>query len=299
VLTIFTTPKPFIGHDGIIQTNAIRSWKFLRPECEIILFGNDKGTAETASELGVQHVPDLECNKFGTPLISSMFKIAQEKASHPLLCYINADIILLSDFLPAIESISGGKFLIVGQRWDLDLSELVDFKNAEWESKIRACLADNGTLHSKSGMDYFVYPKGLFDNLPPFAIGRTAWDCWLIYRAREQKAAVIDATQVVTAIHQNHDYSHNTHGYDGIWEGPEAQKNMELAGHGNHLFTLEHATWMLTPGGIRRALSPRDLYFHLDAATVLCSPLKFLRKPMKLLTRFLIRIRSVLGIGTE
>jgi hypothetical protein len=31
-LTIFAVPKPFEGHIGMIQRNAIRSWKGLRPD---------------------------------------------------------------------------------------------------------------------------------------------------------------------------------------------------------------------------------------------------------------------------
>jgi len=37
MLTLFTIPKAFQGHTGVIQRNAIRSWTLLRPECEIIL----------------------------------------------------------------------------------------------------------------------------------------------------------------------------------------------------------------------------------------------------------------------
>ena len=51
MLTMFTIPKAFRGDFDIIQKNAIRSWTLLRPECEIILFGNEEGTAEMAGEL--------------------------------------------------------------------------------------------------------------------------------------------------------------------------------------------------------------------------------------------------------
>jgi hypothetical protein len=50
MLTIFTIPKPFRGHIEVIQRNAIESWLRLRPQCEIILCGDDPGVAEAASE---------------------------------------------------------------------------------------------------------------------------------------------------------------------------------------------------------------------------------------------------------
>jgi hypothetical protein len=296
LLTIFTTPKPFIGHNKVIQTNAIRSWCLLRPECEIIIFGNEEGTAEIASELGTRHIPEIECNEMGTPLVSSLFSNAQTLANHQLLCYINADIILMSDFFSAVQRVDKPKFLMVGQRWDLEQSEPLNFNDAEWESRLLARVAEYGRLHPKTGIDYFVFPRGLFDDVPPFAIGRTAWDLWLIYRARARKAAVIDATRVITVVHQNHDYSHNARRKFDVMKGPEAIKNQELAGKGEYFFTLEHATWTLTPQGIRRAMGLRNLYFRLDAASVLYPYLHFLRRPMKALTKLIIYIRSVTGI---
>ena len=37
MLTIFATAKPFRGHDGIIQRNAVASWTRLRPQPESVL----------------------------------------------------------------------------------------------------------------------------------------------------------------------------------------------------------------------------------------------------------------------
>jgi len=76
MLTIFSVPKPFHGRIGVIQTNAIRSWVLLRPACEVILFGNEEGTAEIASRFGIRHIPDVERNEYGTPLVSSVFSTA-------------------------------------------------------------------------------------------------------------------------------------------------------------------------------------------------------------------------------
>lgn len=296
MLTIFSTPKPFAGHNAIIQLNAIGSWLKLRPRCEIILFGDDKGTREVARELGIIHVPDIACNEHGTPLLSDMFRRASEMASNPSLCYVNADIILLSDFLPAIGSIDRNPFLAIGQRWDLNVTEPLKFAKQDWEISLRRHLAISGKLHAVTGIDYFVYPRELYRDIPPFAIGRGAWDNWLIYHARRQGIPVIDATQVITIIHQNHDYGHIASIHQASWKGIEADSNLFLLGGLDRAFTLEHATLILTPQGIRRALTLRHLYFRLAAVPVLFPPLHFLRWPMKALTWLIIRVRSVLGI---
>jgi len=56
VITIFAMPKPFHGHIEIIQRNAIQSWMRLDPGVELILFGDEHGTAGVCKEFGLRHV---------------------------------------------------------------------------------------------------------------------------------------------------------------------------------------------------------------------------------------------------
>jgi hypothetical protein len=46
MLTFVTTAKPFLRHDSVIQRNALKSWTLLRPDVEVILFGDDAGAAD-------------------------------------------------------------------------------------------------------------------------------------------------------------------------------------------------------------------------------------------------------------
>src|SRR4030042_6729586 len=98
MITFFACPKACIGHIDIIQRNAIGSWTLLRPKPEIILMGTDKGVAEICQELGLIHIAEIDKNEYGTPLVSSIFEVAQEIAAYPIVCYINSDILLMSDF---------------------------------------------------------------------------------------------------------------------------------------------------------------------------------------------------------
>ncbi len=276
MLTIFSIPKPFQGHNGIIQNNAIRSWKLLCPPCEIILLGDDEGTAEVAAELGLRHIPNIERNELGTPLVSSIFSTGQKLARYDIVGYVNADIILLSDFLPAIEQVPKRPFLLAGQRWDLDVTEPIDFTQPDWEARLRRRVAESGQLHAKTGIDFLIFPRGLFSDIPPFAIGRGGWDTWLVYRARRLSVPVIDATKAITAVHQNHDYSHikrqgSSSGEEAASDpkGRERQRNTALRGGQDYGFTLEYATHLLDPGGLKAALTPRHLYFRLRAIPLL------------------------------
>lgn len=293
MLTIFTIPKAFKGNIGIIQTNAIRSWTLLRPACEIILFANEEGTAEIARKLGVLHIPDVDCNEYGTPLLSSVFSQAQNIAKNQLVGFINTDIILMNDFLPALERVHKNRFLMVGLRWDLVLNEPVNFEDGQWERLLSNRLAEHGRLHPPGGGgDYFIFPRGLFDSIPPFAIGRGGWDNWLIYRARSLKAPVIDATRAFINVHQNHDYSHVQIRDGDLWRGPESKQNIELMGGLNHSFTTEYATDLLTPQGFKPALSPRHIYFRMRAWPILHPHLLFLLPLFKIFERLVSIIRT-------
>ncbi len=208
-LSIFTAPKPFTHpHIRVIQRNAIQAWSRLA-DVEVILTGDEAGIPETAQELGVRNVPRVERDEQGVPLVSSVLAMGHSHSDSPILCYANADMILMSDLIEAARNVAGQKkdFLLVGQRWNLALTEPFDF-NGDWESRLRGEVAKNGGLFSPWGIDYFVFPRHLYTEVPDFTIGRVAWDNWMVYHARTTFGAAVDATQDVLAIHQNHDYSH-------------------------------------------------------------------------------------------
>src|ERR1039458_8759968 len=102
MITFFTTAKPFRGHSAVIQRNALQSWKHLHPDVEVILFGNEEGVAEVCAEFGLRHEPHVELIPPGLKYINTMFDRADEIASYDVLCYVNCDIILSSDFLDAL-----------------------------------------------------------------------------------------------------------------------------------------------------------------------------------------------------
>ena len=296
-LTLFTTPKPFIGHIGTIQRNAIYSWTLLEPRPEIIIFGDESGSAEVASEFGFRHVPDIARNEFGTPFLDDIFKKAHDMASNNMLCYINADIILMSDFMHAVVMVAGRfpKFLMVGQRWNLDIKEPLRF-NRQWEDDLRMLIKQNGVLYTIDGIDYFVFLRGLFNKIPPFLVGRVAWDNWLLYYARAQGASLVDTTQVVTIVHQNHNYAHVKDFVGNGWSSPEFKINFNIAK--NRLFSLLDANWLLSSKGFVRPTSldhrkrAREAWFLLHFP-ILCS-LMFALQPLIIKGGILLRSLGLL-----
>lgn len=260
MLTIFGIPKAFEGHFGVIQRNAIQSWTRLSPRCQIILFGDERGTAEVAAELGVRHIPTIERNEFGTPLLNSLFALAEKEATNSTMCFVNSDIILMDDFLPAVHRVISKRerFLLVGRRTTLDVKELLEFKDG-WESTLRTRLKERGHLDNNTAIDYFVFRPGLWGQIPAFAIGRPCYDNWLVYQANHLGASVVEMTEVVSVVHQDHTRAHPA-GVEGLRKGPEGQRNLALAGGYTHGHTIWDAKYKLTPRGLRRRRSAYFLY---------------------------------------
>jgi hypothetical protein len=263
-ITILGLPKPFRGHIGIIQRNAITSWTKLLPRPDIYVFGEEEGVAEIAAGLGINHLKDIARNRFGTPLLDDLLHRAREFTRTSLLCYVNSDIILLPEFVDAVVCIHKefSKFLGVSHRLNIDLQEPLNFAT-DGEARLRLEIIPLGAPGNPTAIDVFVFPTDLYEQVPALALGRAWFDQWLIKDARLREIPVVDMTRVARAIHQNHEYGHIAGGQDGAYRGEEAQHNLEIYGGVPHAFTLLDVTHELLPNGrIRR------VYFRREAAAV-------------------------------
>ncbi len=252
-LTIFTAPKPFVNpHVVVIQRNAVKSWQQLGEGVEIFLVGDEEGIGATAQELGVEHVPVVERNASGTPLIRSIFEEVRKRSSSPLLVYVNADVILLPDFVEHARRIASQarKFLVVGQRWDLPIVEEIDFSPG-WDEQLRDWIRREGHLHVPYGSDYFIFPQECYKSIPDFAVGRAGWDNWMLYHARYKGWQLINATGTIEIVHQRHDYSHLP-GSQPHYRHPESDENIRIAGGRRAIFSLADTNYCIERGRIRR-----------------------------------------------
>ena len=257
-ITIFSAPKPFTDpRIAKIQRNAIGSWLKLGDQVEVILLGDDLGIGDVAAQLGATHLPSVDRNAQQTPLINSIFAEAQTHSQHATLAFVNADIILMNDFLTSVEEIAlqQPNYLIVGQRWDLDEDVELEFEGG-WDQALRSRLELKGTLHPPAGSDYFVFPRDQFGKLPPFALGRAGWDNWMIFRARSMRIPVVDASKAITVVHQAHDYGHLEGGLPH-YRLEESRENVRLGGGPETIFTLADATWRMNGQGLVRIPWPQ------------------------------------------
>ena len=252
LITLFSAPKPFSDpHIAIIQRNAIKSWTLL-PDVDVTLFGDEDGLGEAARDLGVQHIPDIPRSPSGAPIMDAMFRLVRESGQGELFCIVNADIILFPDFVEAARLVATQreKFVMLGQRWDMDITKPLDFSDS-WQEMLKLQVRNQGELHRPAGSDYFLFPRDCYTDIPAFAIGRAGWDNWMIYHARKSGFPAIDATHDVMIIHQNHDYRHLPDGQPH-YQHPETDENIRLAGgRAVTRFTLLDIDHRLVGGQIR------------------------------------------------
>jgi hypothetical protein len=257
MISIITIPKPFKGHIGMIQRNALRSWAHVHPDVQIIVCGDEPGVAGIADALGATWIREVECNSYGTPLVSDALIKADAEARHDVLAYVNSDIVLLSDLVDAAGRIGFDRWLMVGRRTDLDVTDERDPREPGFEAELRADARQRGVLHGDSGMDYFVWTRcrELLD-LPRMAVGRPGWDNHFVYRARYiLNLPVIDASPSVLAVHQNHDYAHVPGGDGRSYMGPETdaqRRALDTMGYAG----IHDATHVLAPTRLVRARDP-------------------------------------------
>lgn len=253
LLTLFSAPKPFTDpHIAVIQRNAIQSWLRL-PEVEVLLLGDEAGLAQVAAEFGVKHLPEVSRNSSGTPLISSMLSLARQNSESSLLGIVNADILLLPDLVDSTRRLAAccERFVLLGRRWDLDVSEPLDFANG-WQFRLRERVRKEGQLHRPVGSDYFVFPRACYADIPDFAIGRAGWDNWMIYKARREGWPTVDGTHDIIAIHQTHEYRHLPGGIPH-YTLPETNENIRLAGgQSNIRYTILDCTHRLVDARLVR-----------------------------------------------
>lgn len=266
LLTLFTAPKPFTNpHINIIQRNAIQNWLQLGPEVKVLMMGRETGMPEVAAELGVHHVHEVACHEAGPPIISSMIDYARRLTDSPYLCITNADVLFFPEILSTTLAVArlADKFLLLSQRWDLEIRDLYDFSPG-WETRLWHEVQSRGRLHPPLGSDYFIFPRELLEDIPDFTIGRSGWDNWIIYHAMQEGWATLDITPSLRIVHQNHDYSHLP-GNRPPYKLPETKQNIALAGGEENMLTIMDMPQQLANGKIRPSpITPLRLIRKLE-----------------------------------
>lgn len=234
-ILFLTCPKRFHEETGQMQVRAIRSWRALGAEVALLGPETDVETAPVMEGVFTRIVPGREgISKL--PLFSDLLKAITSNPS-PLLCYLNADILLPGNLAGLKASHDAffyeeerlpEKFLITGSRWDLGAGVFPEDPGSN--EAVVGMLQKGGPqgdveLHDESAMDYFIFPKGMFDEIPPLIVGRGGYDNALLAYCMRRGIPVIDSSREWPVLHQFHGYQHKAGGRNEVYFGDEAMFN--------------------------------------------------------------------------
>ena len=282
MITIFGTPKNFEGIFKIIQINAIRSWRSLSKDVEIIIFGKSEGAQKIANEVSAIYYPNIKCSKNGVPLLSDLFYKANKIASFDILLFINSDILLPKTFIYSIRNVKDkfSNFLLVGHRWELKVENLINFNEAAAVSLFWEMSEMKSKKASPAAIDYFGFRKNSLKKIPDFVVGRPGYDNWLIWYARRNFMPVVDISEEVKVIHQSHHYNfHNLKNNPKIFDRnkipieEDGKKNMKL--HGDRVLNLLDADFSILNGRIEKNTSKEYVYRNLGKLSIIFPEFSF------------------------
>ncbi len=254
-----TTPNDGLGlftcadAIGKSQFNAWGSWKCI-PNCSVSVFGNAPGVGDHAKRFGFRSIPTVKRDEFGRPLLNWIFERMHDESTESVLGYVNSDIVLLPGLAASIAAVGAqfDAYLIVARRWNVECLPVIDFESG-WDQKLRNLVALQGDLFTPYGIDLFVFSRGLLREIPPFALGSDYWDNYLVMRTRRRGYPVIDVTQQVMLVHQNHSLG-KYRSVDERRRGPEGLRAFALVGDSYAMLgRTTDATHVVAHGELRRA----------------------------------------------
>lgn len=201
MLTLYTIAKGFEGEFDQIQRNAIASWRWAFQGAQILLFGGrEPGVAEYASGHGLRSFW-VERNDGGVPVVADAIEQAEILASLETRCLINADIILGAGFADAVQAVERrfpDAFLFTTRRYGVHVEGPLDLGDG-WEDKLAP-----KAPYRRTGIDVFCYRGDWLADMPPFAVGRSSWDNWIVGRAKRLKVPIVNGERFVSIYHQDH-----------------------------------------------------------------------------------------------
>jgi len=207
MFTIFTFPRPFQSPFNTPQLNAINSWKKIHKDIEIYLINDELNTAKEFAIKNEIKCIDGKFSKYGSPLLKDAIQSINSVAKNDVILFINTDIIYLDGIKRTMDIVLNNfdKYFIVGRRVDYDIDYKISFSDEDYKKKL-ITMHENGDMHGLSGLDYWIFPKNTFNEIPDFVIGKPGYDNWLLAESKRKSIPVIDASNTIRILHQNHYY---------------------------------------------------------------------------------------------
>jgi hypothetical protein len=206
VVTTFKSTQEFMKQ--VAYQNTARMYAGLRGEIQAFLaITNSSSPYEIAMWLEAGHargslLTGIRTNTHGTPFLSSMIEQVEQRC-HPgtlFVGYANRDIMFDHGVVDTMRLMTHWvtaeprRVMIVGRRSNHDVAGPLSSGDVAGAKSV---------LFQENAQDYFWMSKSLINwaHLPPFVIGRNAYDNALVDWAFHH-AILVDATATITALHQ-------------------------------------------------------------------------------------------------
>ena len=217
--TLLSTLKPFTtdGHVDWHQETALFSWSLLPKErLEIVIVGADDSRGRSLVEqYGFLLEPDVprafDVGFFSqAPIITDLLRQGILRSSADWIMLINADIIVMPDFLDQLDEVLSHidlqrypwPFITVRRRDFTMTSPLLS------EVELRSLSSSDARLHKVTGSDIFLTNRAFWNEtlkvMPPFIYGRASWDVFFHRHAVLNSSLAVDASQTVICYHPFH-----------------------------------------------------------------------------------------------
>lgn len=300
MITFLSSPKAFSGISYKNQINAIQSWLHIDPSVEVILYGDSPGCNEASKILGIRQIENIACSPSGVPYFNAIVDHAQKHAFYDIQVYLNCDILLTDAILNAIKIVSFPKYLMVGQRIDLAKTMDVTYRKDDWSTYVGSLIKHaDSVLHAPSGMDYFIFTRGLWEGIKPLVIGRGGYDSALMAFCLRRNIAIIDATYMILALHQFHDFNHVDGKLKEVTDGIDARNN-KIAHHIKHSSpNIVDATWIIIDGKVIKNYTRGDYLRHFESYIRYKMKLTFLSYVVRAVWRLLTGLRLYKSINID
>ena len=219
IVTMFTAPYHSSNPQKTrIQHNVINALAAL-PRVRVALFTTDDEYKELGAAVGATVYTEFETAIGTVPVLRDMFARALDGCTTPMVGFVNGDILLSKDFADTVAAVQAAmddgrltnRTFLVGRRYNI-----VESLANGTTLPTPATLADVEALHTMlvggknvqpflpRSADYFVYSRAAVDwrrDVPPFVIGRIAYDNWLMQYGLQAGIDVVDGTATIIDVH--------------------------------------------------------------------------------------------------
>jgi hypothetical protein len=234
-LTFVSVPRPLAQETECVRfRTAIASWLASHWSTKVVLFVNRSEfcfESRLADELDkiwgsdrIGYVGPCEGDSHGIPYIRSWFRDGARFATTEYVAMINSDIIVSSAWVWHTteifkRSVRKSKLFVVTPRHDVGVPftaiESLYFCKDSFLLEVDQMVREyRPAQHDWGGMDIFTFyrprPPINFSAMPPFLMGRPAWDLWLAGWANTL-CETVSTTHIPPVYHLNHAVHHRSH----------------------------------------------------------------------------------------